>query len=188
MLFWKGKVINMNPIRLKNGKYLIIRRPNPDDAPALIAYLSQLGSESGNLTFGSEGIPFTVEQERDYITKSNLLKTSVMYIGLVDDKIVASTNLSAPDRERIKHTSSFGISVLKAYWHIGIATALIEQIIAFAKETEVVKIIHLAVRVDNIHAIHLYESHGFKCIGIYPKQLFVDGQYYDTILMNLELF
>ncbi|MFA5381470.1 MAG: GNAT family N-acetyltransferase [Candidatus Izemoplasmatales bacterium] len=178
----------MNPICLKNGKYLYIRRPIPDDACAILAYLKQIGSESGNLTFGPEGIALTVEQEKEFIIKNELSKTSVIYLGFVDGQIVANASLSAPDRERIKHTSVFGISVMKSYWNQGVATAMIKEIIAFAKATTVIKIIHLAVRADNINAIHLYETHGFKSIGVYSKQMYVDGRYFDTILMNLEIF
>ena len=45
------------------------RRARPSDAAALLEYLKRVGGESDNLTFGAEGVPFSVEQEENFIKK-----------------------------------------------------------------------------------------------------------------------
>ena len=44
-----------------------IRELTPEDAEALIACLKRTGGETDNLTFGSEGLPVTVEQEKEHL-------------------------------------------------------------------------------------------------------------------------
>ena len=47
-----------------------IRELTPEDAEALIACLKRTGGETDNLTFGSEGLPVTVEQEKEHLELS----------------------------------------------------------------------------------------------------------------------
>ena len=46
------------------------RCAGPEDAEQLLEYLKTVGGETDNLTFGSQGIPFTLEQERSFLEKS----------------------------------------------------------------------------------------------------------------------
>jgi RimJ/RimL family protein N-acetyltransferase len=177
----------MNEVLLKNGSVLRIRRSHPDDAEEILGYLKTVGSESDNLLFGAEGMPFTVEQEREFLAKTAEAKTSIMLTGLVDGRIVSVVNLNSPSRERIAHTADIGVSVLKAYWNAGVGTAMVGALIDFARSTGVIEIVHLEVRADNVHAIQLYEKVGFVPIGRYPRRIRIGGDYFDTLLMNLRI-
>lgn len=64
------------------------------------------------------------------------------------------------------------IVVHKDYTQKGIATLLLQEIFAFAKENNIQKIM-LEVRSSNLPAQKLYEKHGFKQIAIRKK-------YYDN--------
>ena len=44
-----------------------IREMMPEDAEALIACLKRTGGETDNLTFGAEGLPVTIEQEKEHL-------------------------------------------------------------------------------------------------------------------------
>ena len=44
-----------------------IRRAEASDAAELLDYLKQIGGETDNLTFGAEGLPFTVEAEAAFL-------------------------------------------------------------------------------------------------------------------------
>lgn len=177
----------MSEILLRNGEILTIRRAASTDAEAMLAYLSVVGGESDNLLFGAEGIPYTLEQERDMLSKLAEAKTSAMFVGLVSGRIVSVVNLNAPMRARTAHTSEIGVSVLKAYWHQGVGKAMLEHLVAFARSTGILKVIHLSVRCDNVRAVHLYEKIGFVHIGTYERYMQIDGAYIDVYLMNLYL-
>ena len=45
---------------------IIIREATAEDAKALIEYTKIIGGESDNLTYGSEGMPITLEQEKAF--------------------------------------------------------------------------------------------------------------------------
>ena len=54
-------------------------------------------------------------------------------------------------------------------------------------ESNVVKKINLRVREDNYVAIGLYKKLGFKNEGIITRDFYIDGEYYNSISMGLEL-
>lgn len=177
----------MEEILLRSGETLRIRRPSAADAEAMLAYLKAVGGESDNLLFGAEGVPYTVEQERDLLAKLADAKTSAMLIGTIDDRIVSVVNVNAPTRARTAHTCEIGVSVRKDCWHKGVGSAMMAHLVRFARSTGVLEVIHLSVRSDNVHAIRLYEKTGFVRIGTYEKYMKIDGKYHDVLLMNLYL-
>jgi len=172
---------------LKNGKELTIRKARKEDARELLQYCKKVGSESNNVTFGPEGLPYTVEQEEEILVSFYNSPSSAYLVGVLDGRIICAGNVSSPKRERLAHQCSLGISVLKEFWGIGVGTYLMNALIDFAKNTGTVEVIHLGVKADNIHAIALYKKLGFEQIGVYPKFFKINGVYYDEILMNLYL-
>jgi len=113
--------------------------------------------------------------------------TSTYLVGIVDGKIICIANLSASTKASIAHIGEMGMSVKKAYWGLGVGTHLLNELIAFAKGTGILEVIHLEVKTDNDRAIALYKKMGFQEIGRFPKRMKINGQYCDTILMNLYL-
>ena len=51
----------------ENMEHITIRELTPEDAQKMIAYLKQIGAETDYLTFGEEGLPVTIEQEKEYL-------------------------------------------------------------------------------------------------------------------------
>lgn len=162
-----------------------IQKAKPEDAKALIEYLKVIGGETDNLTFGAEGPPVTEEEEREFVAKINGGGRSLMLAVWEDGKLIANANLKAMER-RLSHRAGLGVTVLKEAWGRGIGAALIERLIAHARE-QGIEIIELQVRSDNARAIHLYEKFGFVKIGRYPGYMKVDGKLIDCDLMNLYL-
>ena len=108
-------------------------------------------------------------------------------LGLIEDKIVASLVFSAGHRPRIRHSGEFGMSVRKRYWGLGIGSSMLDALIDWARDMQIVKKINLRVRTDNERAIALYERKGFVIEGTIHKQIFLDGAYFDHYWMGLEL-
>ena len=154
-----------------------------EDAQAILDYLDQIGKESDNLTFGEEGLGYTLEDEIKVIEGYAENLNSTMFIALDNKKVVSVGNLSASKRERTKHISILGISVLKDYWGQGIGKRMMNNLIEFAIQAPDTQYIHLDVRSDNAKAIHLYESVGFKKNSIIPNVMFIQGEYFDIDLM-----
>ena len=168
-------------------KNITIRKAKIEDAQAILQYLDQIGKESDNLTFGEEGIGYTLEDEEKMIQGFEENLNSTRYIAIDSNQVVSVGNLSASKRERTKHVSVLGISVLKSHWNMGIGKQMMNTLIEFAKQAPDTKAIHLEVRSDNLGAIHLYESVGFKKNSTIPEMMHIQDNYYDIDLMILDL-
>ena len=145
---------------------IIIEKATCADAAEILQYLKQIGAETDNLTFGAEGLPFTIESEAAYISQIENSCDAIMLIAKENGKIVGNASLSRLSC-RMKHRGDLGVSVQKKCWNRGIGSQLLLEIINFAKEKSF-EVIDLQVRSDNLSAIHLYEKFGFKKIGTHP--------------------
>lgn len=162
-----------------------IEKASPEDAEHLLEFLKTVGGETDNLTFGAEGLPISIENERDFIASSSNATSSVMYLAKKGNEIVGTAGFNGMQRERMKHRGELSVCVKRAEWGKGIGSMLIEAVIDFAKNTAHAEIISLEVRSDNIRAIKLYEKYGFEKIGDFRGFFKINGAYVDFDLMNL---
>ena len=151
-----------------------MEKASPLDAAELLAFLKQIGGETDNLTFGGEGVPFSVEEEAAYIASMENSRDNLMLLAKDGEKIVGNASLSRMPR-RMAHRGDFSVAVAKEYWNRGIGRALLEKVITFAKENDF-SVIDLQVRSDNHGAIHLYEKYGFRKIGSHPAFFEINGE------------
>ena len=117
----------------------------------------------------------TEQSHNIHILSKNILKEDIKnknYNYLVaknnDGKIIGYIGISYV----LDSADIISIVVHKDYTKKGIATLLLQEIFAFAKENNIQKIM-LEVRSSNLPAQKLYEKHGFKQIAIRKK-------YYDN--------
>lgn len=60
----------MELIPLKNGKLLVLREAEPDDAMALIAFSKRIGAQTDFLLTDAEGWRKSVEEQREILAAS----------------------------------------------------------------------------------------------------------------------
>jgi RimJ/RimL family protein N-acetyltransferase len=173
--------------KLKNGGALVIREAAVNDARAVLDYLESVSSESDFLSFGPGEFDLGQPEEEEFLSKCLESDNQLYIIGAIDDSIVATLNFSAGRRPRVRHCGELGMSVRKEYWGLGIGSLMLETLITWARETQIVTKINLRVRTDNRRAILLYESKGFVKEGTIRREMLLDGEYYDHHWMGLEL-
>jgi RimJ/RimL family protein N-acetyltransferase len=176
-----------NSISLKDGRRLEIRTAKPSDAPALIAYVEDVCAESDNLTFGPGEFGMTLVQEMKFLRGTAAADNQVYLLGFVGGGIVAALNFAGGKRPRTRHSGEFGISVRKEFWDLGVGSAMLDALVAWAGRGGIVRKIGLRVRTDNDRAIALYEKKGFVREGTLRAELNVDGVLYDLHAMALFL-
>ncbi|HHX11771.1 MAG TPA: GNAT family N-acetyltransferase [Clostridiales bacterium] len=174
-------------ITLKSGETLILRQPIEEDAMNMIEYLNIVGGESDNLLFGKDEFRLSVEQEKEYIKKIHQDPNMLMLLGIINNTVVSIAEIRSLGRKRIAHNSEVAISVIKEYWGIGVGSAVMEELISFAKEHEVIKNISLSVKASNERAIKLYERFGFLQVGSHKDYFNINGEYDDDYIMDLYL-
>lgn len=162
-----------------------IVRAQAEDAAALLDYLKIVGGETDNLSFGAEGVPLDVEAEKAYLGMQAHSQDNIQLLAKANGEIIGTASLNRKQR-RMGHRAEFGISLKKAWWGCGAASALMERILAFAKETGVEQV-NLEVRSDNKRAIALYERFGFRKLCTFPGFFKINGELIDFDFMNLSI-
>ena len=168
----------------QNTPFVIVRA-QPEDAAALLDYLKIVGGETNNLSFGPEGVPLSRNAEEAYLRSQADSTDNAQYLAKADGEIIGTASLNRKPR-RMAHRGEFGISLKKAWWGCGAASALTEAILAFARKNGFEQL-NLEVRSDNVRAIRLYEKYGFRKLCTFPAFFKLDGQNINFDLMNLEL-
>ena len=162
-----------------------IVRAQAQDAAALLAYLKIIGGETKNLSFGPEGVPLAPEAEEAYLSMQAQSHDHVQLLAKVNGEIIGTASLNRKPN-RMHHRAEFGISLKKAWWGCGAASALAEGVLAFARESGVEQV-DLEVRSDNKRAIALYEKLGFRKLCTFPGFFKIHGELVDFDLMILQL-
>lgn len=177
----------MKKLILRDGRELIIRKAVIPDAPRMVQYLSVIGGESDNLTFGLNEFEISVDKEELIIESMNSKDNSIMIIGEIGDQIASMLSMACGTRPRTRHVGEFGITVRKPFWGLGIGDAMLDYMIEWSRNTHIVRKINLRARVDNNKAIALYKKHGFMEEGVATRDLYINGSFIDSIIMGLEI-
>lgn len=173
---------------LKNGENCIIRNGAAGDAEAVLENFILTHGQTDFLTTYPEETTFTVEYEREYLQKKADSEREVALVAGVGGKIAGTAGIDGISRaEKAKHRASFGISIDKAFWGLGIGRALTEACVECAKAAGYLQL-ELEVVAANERAVSLYRSVGFTEYGRNPMAFRPrTGGRQETILMRLEL-
>ena len=172
---------------MRDGRDLLIREAVPADAQVILEHVDQISSESDYLILAPGEFELTVEQEEEYLQNSFLSENSLYIISFVDGDLAGALSFAGDRRKRIRHSGELAMSVKKEYWAQGIGSRLMDALIGWASEGQIIKKINLRVRADNDRAIRLYENKGFTREGVIRRGIRVEGRYYDLYWMGLEL-
>lgn len=86
----------------------------------------------------------------------------------------------------INRTSEFGIYIgEKKEWNKGYAKEATSIILNFAFSILNLRKIKLDVVLENIGAINMYKKIGFKEVGVYKEERFIDCEYKDVMIMEI---
>ena len=173
-------------VSLKNGLKVVIRKISLDDAENLLNFYTKATNETKFLAYGPGEFNFKLEEERDFIKKQLQDKKALMAVAEFQERIVGSVSFKPCVGTQFSHYGEMGIAVLKEFWGEGLGYALISFLKKWAKDNGVRKI-NLNVRVDNKRAISLYEKAGFTCEGRISRHYLINGVFYDSYIMGLEI-
>ncbi len=152
----------------------MIRPLKTTDAKALIE-LHQAVDASGWMLFEPGERQVTLEQQQQMIERLTGDEKSTFLVAEIDGRLAGFIAALGNHLTRNQHAAYLVLGVREEYRGQGIATALLEQIFAWA-ETAAISRLELTVIKDNLNALHLYQKMGFAIEGEKIHSLMIDGQ------------
>ena len=163
---------------------MIIRRLVPSDAAAFQALRLDALRDSPS-AFSSS---YEEECTTPLATIESKLAQRNLFGAFDGDVLAGMVGVAREGSPKLRHKAFIAaMYVAPAQRGKGAARQLIEHALAFAAAMNGVLQITLDVSAGNEPAIGLYASLGFREYGREPRAMLVDGVFYDTILMMLEL-
>jgi RimJ/RimL family protein N-acetyltransferase len=137
-----------------------------------------------------EPLAFSSSYEEEQTIPGNTWRqrTNNYFFALADDKPVGLAGYFRNPRKKTNHVCEmFGVYLRMEYRGQGIGKKLIEAVLAEMQKLKGVKIFEVGVNPTQKAAKHLYEKYGFKTVGHFNKWMYVDGKYYDALIMEKHL-
>ena len=175
-------------IILKNGKEALIRNAAGADGTAVFEVFNQTHEETDYLLSYPDENSFDSEQEAQFLEEKAKSSDETEIIAIVDGKVVGTAGIESVGKKyKVKHRAEFGISVLKAYWGIGVGKALTKACIQCARDAGYEQLELNAVAANDT-ALSLYRSLGFEEFGRNPRgfKSRISG-YQELVYMRLKL-
>lgn len=175
-------------ITLKDGRTCLLRSGTAQDGATVREVFVRSHAETDYLRTYPDEDSMDDEQEGRYLQEKTESADEVEIVAEVDGVIVGSAGVeSVGPFEKVRHRAEFGVSILRAYWGLGIGRALTRACIACAREAGYAQL-ELDVVAENARAIDLYQSLGFVEYGRNPRGFRSrTSGWQELVLMRLEL-
>jgi len=165
---------------------ITIRKAKVEDAHAILNAEQEIAETPGY--FCSQPNELSEENVIKTIITLGQSEKGIYLVAERDGKIVGHAFIEPLHLKSICHVSQLSIGVHHGWQEKGIGTALMQQIIDWANQSETVEKIELNVRASNNRAIALYKKMGFVEEGQLKNRIKIDqGHYIDDILMALNV-
>ena len=169
--------------RLKDGRWAIIRRAQPDDAEAWVSNVNAIGAE--RMYIMTEVLPRSVEEVRRQFGDADP-RRELWLLAEVEGTVAGGADFRRGVHTKNSHVVGLGVAILKGYRGIGLGDALMRAGIEWARDMGV-KRLKLGVFETNERALALYRKLGFVEEGRLKGEVVLDGKSVDEILMALTL-
>lgn len=174
-------------IELKNGKVVQIRQAELDDAEKLLHCIKTYIPQSEYIPKLTHEIKLTINQEKDWINSFLVNKNSLLLIAEYNNEIIGNIDLTGNQRKLMEHTAVIGMGMLKDWRDTRLGTALLSNVIEWAKQNEILEVIWLQVYTENIAGLALYKKLGFSENGIIKNFFKHENKYFDNLTMSLSV-
>ena len=168
-----------------------VRPVHPDHAASIITLMQATIAEPVNNLMSEPGeFTYTVEQERAFLAEQIIRPDWVGFVATPNNaprRVIGLVMATGKGRRAVRHRASIGLTVAHGWRGQGVGRALMEHVIAWARETGFITRLELEVLVRNESAVRLYERLGFQREGLHRHALLRNGEYLDDLSMALLL-
>jgi RimJ/RimL family protein N-acetyltransferase len=163
---------------------ITIRRGTPDDAASIVSVWEAIVAEK---IYSAIDYPFTTEREREYL-KSLSEREGMFLAETAERQVVGFQSLDQWTKlfRSMDHVGQLGTHILHEWRGRGVGTQLAAHTLAFARSAGYEKLV-IYVRGRNTGAQAFYASRGFVPCGRLTRQVKIDGEHDDEIVMEMFL-
>lgn len=177
-------VTDLDALTLKGPLEFTIRPASMDDAPGIVAVLQEVTAER---VYSAIDRAWTVDEQRHFIESRSVREATYVAVDR-SGQVVGYQCLDrhAPLLTTMAHVGELG-TWLKAEWRRrGVGRALFLETAAFARSNSYRKLV-IQVRASNTAGRSFYAGLGFVECGRLTRQVVIDGQDDDEIIMEFFL-
>jgi len=174
-------------VQLKDGKEIIIREAEREDAEQMINFYNIVGGETDFLSFGKGDFKKNLPEYQNYIEDIKKELNSIILLAVIENKIIGIATINSNQKTRTRHVGVLGIVIEKRYWGLGLGKKLMDFLINWAKTNNITKKITLLTNENNKTAQDLYKKVGFMEEGLLKNDNYINGVYFNTVIMGLTL-
>ena len=181
-------IFDAKTITLKDGRNAVLRLPTAADAEDMLNYLIETAGETEFLlAYPEERQGMTVEQEVAFIQRMTQGENCLFLVCEVEGRVAGCCQVDFQTRMKTAHRGTVAIGLRKAYWGLGIGTAMFRELIDASRRRGLM-ILELEFIEGNTRARALYEKMGFRIVGLRPDGIRLrDGTLCNEYLMQLRL-
>ena len=133
---------------------------------------------------GRSGQVMSIEGERKYLQENSNPEATFSIVTIDEDKLIGTVGLESIDY--MNRTGMLGIFIGdKKYLSKGYGTEAIRLLLDYGFNYMNLHNIKLNVMSFNERALKCYKKCGFKEMGKIRENKFINGKYYDTIVMDI---
>lgn len=154
------------------------------DAVAFLDFMTAVAEETDFLAMDEGGLDASPEALARHFDSQLGLDNQLCLLAKHGEEVIGVLNIKADHRDKLAHIGDVFIAVRKPYWGQGLGSALLEEALYWAEQTETIKRLELTVQARNSSAIALYKKHGFELEGTKKRGAKSrDGAFLDVHLM-----
>ncbi len=161
-----------------DGRSITVREAFPEDAQNMHTGFSDVVREGKWLpTYRPNG---TISDWVSWIHRAKRSR-EILLVGEVDMRYAGHLSIQPEEWDASRHVGRLGVIVVQPLRGIGVGRALLQVAEMVAAEKGYEKIV-LSTFSNNCIARHLYESVGYRMVGVREKHFVMGGNYIDEIL------
>jgi len=171
----------------KEGKEIIIREANEDDALKLIELKLSYIKNTKSIPMYEFEYTNDIQTEKDLINKLLTQKNSLLLVAEHGNRLIGNIDLNGNQRKKLFHTAMLGMGIANEWQNKKIGSMLMEKAMKWVTSKSALRIIWLEVYSTNKGGIKLYSKFGFSQCGIIPD-FFEEDNPADKITMAKHLY
>ncbi len=165
----------------ETGQPFLLRPAYPKDGPVIVDNINAICAEEVYLQTDN----FVKSLVWEHVITKGIDKENRQLLSVIEiqNKVVGHGRLfPGPYGHKDHHVTNAGLAIIAPYRGIGLGKAVLRYLIEWAQAMGYEKMV-AEVMACNERSLHLFESFGFEREGVRHKQLKVQGNYVDEIMI-----